>query len=199
MRYLIPLLAFVLFFSGTVAEKRADVLIKTQIFTVHYSEVYEQPLSVEYEVLCTETKFSRKGLDFYSCDSIKTSDNADYANNEYDKGHMAPAADFSCDQQMLKSTFTYVNCVLQQQDLNRGAWRMLESRERALAKGQNGSFVKTSVKIVAHFSDKSKKLPTGATVPDGFTKVIKSGNISETYYFPNVKPTKKSFSEYKTN
>ena len=187
MKILIPISIFLLFFSGTVKQKRKDVLIKTQIFTVHYSEVYEQPLSVEYDVLCTESTFSRKGLDFFTCDSINTSDNADYADNEYDKGHMAPAADFSCDKAMLKSTFSY---------LNRVQWRLLENRERELTKGQNG---KTTVKIIVHFSEKSKKLSTGATIPDGFTKTIKSGGIVETYYFPNIKPTKKSFTEYKSN
>ena len=198
MKILIPISIFLLFFSGTVKQKRKDVFIKTQIFSVHYSEVYEQPLSVEYDVLCTESTFSRKGLDFFTCDSINTSDNADYADNEYDKGHMAPAADFSCDKTMLKSTFSYLNCALQQQDLNRVQWRLLENRERELAKVQNGN-VKTTVKIIVHFSEKSKKLSTGATVPDGFTKTIKSGGTVETYYFPNIKPTKKSFTEYKSN
>ena len=74
---------------------RTSVLVKTDIFTVNYSETYQQPLSVEYTVLCPNGTASRKGMDFYTNDSIVTSDNSDYENNVYDKGHMAPAAAFT--------------------------------------------------------------------------------------------------------
>ena len=169
-----------------------DKIVKTSVFNTKYSQVYEQPISIEYTVLCTTSKYSRKGLDFYKCDSIKTSDNADYENNMYDKGHMAPAADFACDSLKLRATFSYLNCALQQQDLNRGVWRLLEAHERDLASDST-----TVVKITVHFSNKSTKLPTGATIPDGFTKEIKCGMISEKYYFPNIKPKYPKYSQYK--
>ena len=193
MRKLLILCAiYVLFFSGTADPKRSDVYVQTNMFDIHYSEIYEQPTSVSYTVACTETKFSRSGLEFFKCDSIYTSDNADYANNEYDKGHMAPAADFACDKEKLKNTFTYLNCALQNERLNRGVWKMLETHERDLATKNT-----TTVSITIHFSKTSKKLPSGATVPDGFTKVIKSSTVTEKYYFPNVAPTKKTYAEYK--
>lgn len=188
---LLSVLAFIIFFSGTNT-LRKDVYIKTDIYDIHYSEVYEQPTSVKYTVACTETKFSRAGLDFYTCDTIHTSDNNDYANNDYDKGHMAPAADFACDKNKLNQTFSYLNCALQNSKLNRGVWKSLETRERDLALNK-----KTTVSIKIHFSKTSKKLLTGSTVPDGFTKVIKSGSITEKYYFPNVAPTKKTYADYK--
>jgi hypothetical protein len=43
-------------------------------------------------------------MDFFTCDSVKTSDSKDYESNVWDKGHMAPAADFNCDKIMLKKT-----------------------------------------------------------------------------------------------
>lgn len=186
------LLALLLFSSATPPKLRDNVIVKTNMFTIVYSEVLEQPKKVEYTVQCTESKFSREGLDFFNCDSIKTSDNADYANNEYDKGHMAPAADFACDKDKLKNTFTYLNCALQQENLNRGVWRFLETYERTLAKSGT-----VKVIIDVHYSSNSKVLPTGATIPDGFTKTIITGNKTEKFYFPNIKPTKKSYIEYK--
>jgi endonuclease G len=168
-----------------------DKTIKSDIFTITYSQKYEQPLSVKYTVLCTVLKYSRKGLSFHTCDSIKTSDDADYENNDYDKGHIAPAADFACDSIKLIHTFTYLNCALQQKDLNRGVWKMLESHERELA-----TFHKTEVTVTVHFSKKSVKLSTGATVPDGFTKEIKCGSIIEKYYFPNIKPVRLKYTDY---
>ena len=172
---------------------RSDVVVKTPVFTVHYSEVLEQPTQIDYDVKCTEKRFSRSGMDFYECDTIHTSDHADYYGNVWDKGHMAPAADFSCEQGLLWGTFSYLNCALQHEKLNRGVWRLLENHERDLAL-QN----KVHVKILVHFSAKSTKLPTGATVPDGFTKIITYGKSAEKYYFPNTEPQTSNYSQYLT-
>jgi hypothetical protein len=46
------------------------------------------------------------------------------------------------------------------------------------------------------YSPTSLKLPTGATVPDGFYKIIKFGNTKEVYYFPNISPTQSDFKKY---
>ena len=72
-------------------------------------------------------------MNFYTQEGIETSDNYDYVNNEYDKGHMAPAGSLNCDTDMLYKTFSYVNCALQQENLNRGVWKKLENRERVLS------------------------------------------------------------------
>jgi endonuclease G len=61
---------------------------------------------------------------------VKTSDGKDYEGNVWDKGHCAPAADFNCTRETLWQTFSYLNCILQHEKLNRGAWRLLEVRER---------------------------------------------------------------------
>ncbi len=107
---------------------------------------------------------------------------------------MAPAADFSCDRETLYRTFSYLNCALQHQDLNRGVWRLLESRERELAK-----IKKVDVHIILVFSSSSKKLPSGATVPDAFKKEISYEDKKEVYYFKNEKPLSSDYQKYKTN
>lgn len=165
--------------------------IKNDIFTVHYSEKLEQPLYLEYNVKCTETIYDRDGLDFYKEDNINTSDNKDYENNDYDKGHLAPAASFACNKKDLEQTFSYLNCALQHKDLNRGVWKELEIYERKLA-------LKNKVYIVIEviFSKNSKKLKSGATIPDGFSKTIKYKGITEKYYFDNCKPIKKGIKNY---
>jgi endonuclease G len=171
---------------------RTSVLIKTDIYTVDYSEAYQQPLSVEYTVLCPNGTASRKGMDFYTNDSIITSDNADYENNVYDKGHMAPAADFTCSTEMLRKTFSYLNCALQDQYLNRGTWRFLEAEERRLSAG------KEKAKVLIKLEYKNPiKLATGATVPSGFYKRIVLGKDTTMYYFPNSKPKSSDFKEFK--
>jgi endonuclease G len=172
---------------------RDSVLIKTNIFEVMYSEKLEQPLWVKYTVQCPNGTANRAGMDFYTCDTIKTSDNQDYVNNIYDKGHMAPAADFNCTKETLYKTFSYLNCSLQQQDLNRTTWRLLEVYERELAK--LNSTVNVEIKCI--YSNKSIKLLSGATVPDAYIKVISYGKTVEKYYFKNEKPSTTDYKKFK--
>lgn len=155
--------------------------IVTNTFIVKYSEELEQPLYVFYNVLCPNGEASRSGLDFKKYDGVRTSNNEDYVDNVWDKGHLAPAAAFNCDRETLKSTFSYLNCALQHQSLNRGPWRELEEFERNLAK----IYDKVNVTVECHFSSSSTKLSTGATVPDGFTKIIEWDGREECFYFPN--------------
>jgi endonuclease G len=182
--FLLPVLLFA---------QRKDVFIDAGIYQVNYSEVYQQPIKIKYHVECPNGTASRKGMDFYLVDSVITSDNADYANNVWDKGHLAPAADFNCSREMLHRTFSYLNCALQQQDLNRGAWRLLEAHERDLAAGGRS----VDVVIVLDFTN-AQKLPTGATVPSGFWKTINvGGNQVECYYFPNSKPVNTDYTKFR--
>jgi endonuclease G len=181
---LIPLFVF--------GQLRDSVLVKSPIFKVMYSETLQQPKWIEYRVACGEGDFSRKGLDFYVCDSVKTSDGGDYEGNVWDKGHLAPAADFNCSKDYLKMTFSYLNCVLQHEKLNRGAWRLLEAYERDLAKKYS-----VDVKIKMVYSKKSMVLKSGATVPDGFYKTIKYNKVVEVYYFKNEPPVTNEYKKYK--
>lgn len=178
------LILLLLLTTSLVAQLRDSVYIKTDIYECVYSEVLEQPKFVKYKVLCPEGKASRTGMDFYVDKTIKTSDNADYAKNVYDKGHMAPAAAFNCTKEMLFKTFSYINCALQHEGLNRLTWRLLEAKEREFALKSNT----VTVEIRCVFDENSVKLPTGATIPTGFHKTIYVNNEIYEYYFENKKP-----------
>ena len=184
----------ILFFSLLLSVTLQAQVLKDSIhwntpyYTIIYSEVLEQPKAIWYNVACPNGTASRTGMDFHTEPGIKTSDNADYINNEWDKGHMAPAAHFTDSKENLKQTFTYLNSTLQHEKLNRGEWRLLEAQERVWADTEV-----LEVYIRAIFSGKSQKLPSGAVVPDGFYKEIrftKSGKVM-CFYFPNQPPTKK--------
>lgn len=170
--------------------------ITTDIFTVEYSEVYQQPLNISYKVECTDGDVSRLGMAFKNYPGVITSDDADYVDNVWDKGHLAPAADFNCSEDMLKSTFTYLNCALQHEGLNRGPWKELERFERDLAKVY--AFVTVEIKV--HFEDNPKYwLKTGALVPVGFSKTIICDGEWFEFYFPNKDVAGHDWSEFKTN
>jgi endonuclease G, mitochondrial len=190
------LLLILLLPTLTVAQQRPlydSVAIDKGIYKVMYSEKLEQPLWVKYRVTCLDGKAQRNGMDFRIETEYFTSDDADYANNEWDKGHLAPAADFNCSKMDLWNTFSYANCALQQERLNRGLWRLLEAQEREWAKQEP-----VSIYIRLVFKN-SKKLTTGASVPSGFYKTIYFENSKKTriFYFDNVIPPQgKTFWDY---
>jgi DNA/RNA endonuclease G (NUC1) len=155
--------------------------IKTEIFEVEYSEELEQPLKLTYIVECPMGEASRSGLDFRKYDGIHTSDNGDYSDNVYDKGHLAPAAAFNCDREMVRSTFSYLNCALQHEGLNRGPWKELERFERDLAK----IYPEVSVLIIVNFDETPERVPGGAAIPTSFTKEITFGERTIKFLFPN--------------
>ena len=160
---------------------RESVIVETDIFKVEYSETLEQPLWVEYKVLCPNGDADRGGMDFYTVDDVHTSDNGDYSNNEWDKGHMAPAAAFNCDKETLKKTFSYLNSALQHESLNRGIWNRLEGFERNLA-----NFYEVSVRIDVIFDENPQRVPGGAAIPKRFIKTIKWGDKVVKFDFPNA-------------
>jgi endonuclease G len=178
---------------GIVEPTPKNIVITNSVYTINYSQDFEQPLSIEYRVKCTlksKEYYSRTGLNFYLSPEVHTSDDKDYYKNQYDKGHMAPAAAFNCDNTSLKLTFSYVNCALQHEDLNRGAWKQLEAYEKELATNNI-----VTIKILVDFSQ-SSRLPTGAMIPTGFSKeIILNGKLFKLYYFPN-KPTKLNFEKF---
>ncbi len=157
-------------------------VIKTDIFTVKYSEEYEQPLWLEYKILCPNGHAERTGMNFWIPNGIKTSDDDDYVNNIYDKGHLAPAAAFNCDKETLLKTFSYLNSALQHEGLNRGQWARLESFERSLVNFFNEE---VNVKVEVLFEGELKKVKGGATIPSGFRKTITVSGVSKTFEFPN--------------
>ena len=126
-------------------------------------------------------------MDFYTEDKVHTSDKNDYYRNIYDKGHLAPAATFSDNMENLKQTFSYLNCALQDQYMNRGEWRMLEEQERKWDDNEN---LTVTVELV--FAPNHIVLSTGGHVPTTMVKHIyfEKSKKYMCYEFPNVKPEK---------
>ena len=89
------------------------------MFSVSYNETLEQPNWVEYEVRDIVKNFDRGSMDFYVPKGVYTSNSDDYKNNVWDKGHMNQVL-FTDTKENLKTTFSYLNCSLQFDKLNRG-------------------------------------------------------------------------------
>jgi len=162
-----------------------DVRIKNEVFEVLYSQSLEQPLVIKYRSTNRPTNVNRGAMDFYKEPNIKTSDADDYAKNIYDKGHGAPAATFSDNMVNLKQTFSYLNCIMQDQYLNRGEWRLLEEQIRKWDDTEN-----ITVLIKTFFDTPVKRVPTGAAIPSYLQKHIyfEKSNKWKCFVFLNQKP-----------
>ena len=161
------LLLISLLFISTFVGYSQDVKIKNNVFETLYSQSLEQPLWIRYRSTNRPTNVNRGTMDFYKEPNLKTSDAEDYAKNIYDKGHGAPAASFSDNMENLKQTFSYLNCILQDQYLNRGEWRLLEEQERKWDDVEN-----LTVLITLHFDNPVKRIPTNAAIPSYLEKHI---------------------------
>ncbi len=161
------------------------VRVKNQVFEVLYSQSLEQPLWIKYRSTNRPTNVNRGTMDFYTEKGIKTSDGADYLKNIYDKGHGAPAATFSDNMENLKQTFSYLNCILQDQYLNRGEWRLLEEQERKWDDTEN-----LTVLIKVFFDKPVKRIATNAAIPSHLQKHIyfEKQKKWKCYVFLNEKP-----------
>jgi endonuclease G len=179
------ILSLVVLSANSQTKLRDSVKVTNDVFTVIYSEKLEQPIWLKYRSTNRPTNVNRGSMDFYSEKLIKTSDNEDYKNNIYDKGHLAPAATFSDNMENLKQTFSYLNSALQNQYLNRGEWRLLEEQERKWDDNEPLTI------IVKSFFDKDlKKLPSGAAIPSHFEKHIffEKSKKWKCFVFLNEKP-----------
>ena len=169
-----------------------SILVTTNIFEISYNEIFEQPNWVKYTVKDIVKNADRDGMNFYTVDSIYTSDDNDYYSNRWDRGHMAPAGSFNDSYENLYSTFTYLNVALQYDDLNRGAWVELEEQVRKWA----DEYGDIGVEIYLEFDSNHITLDTGAHVPSAFYKYVNFPDESKKcYYFPNISPNK-PWSEY---
>lgn len=125
---------------------------------------------------------------------------ADYAgrkNLEIDIGHMVPAGDFTTDPTAMSQSFLLSNAVPQAEKMNRGIWRMLEMRARALAVKYGEIYIYTG----GVYSENSKTIGSGVCVPTHLFKVIISPTLAEgiAYLIPNENSTsKQKFTNFAT-
>ena len=194
----------------------SQTYIKNDAYEVVYSQAFQQPITIAYEYPDFKRRYLGKvmavgvitnkvsypdpvkietSINWKVPENIVTSDKDDYSSH-YDRGHLAPAASFSEDEQQ-KFIYSYLNCAIMHKALNRGVWKTLENRERELSNTN-----KVSVKIILSFSNKNNLADGGATIPSSFTKIIEYGDTyikpigkkyqitREVYSFPNNESVK---------
>lgn len=106
---------------------------------------------------------------------------ADYRRSNYDKGHMAPAADAANRAQMYE-TFLMSNITPQEPTLNRNSWKELEeSTRKQFAKVKGDMYILN----IAIYHPKAKRIGGGIPVPAGYWKIVYVGNEVRHFYADN--------------
>lgn len=113
----------------------AITLITNLAFQVGWNDETHCPAWVSWDIEPREVvKAERAHIPFASDPRAAGSDlAADYAGSGFDRGHMAPAADFNFDRAALAETYLFSNICPQVPHLNRGKWAAFESETRKLA------------------------------------------------------------------
>lgn len=170
-----------------------DTIYHRNGYSFSYNEKYEQPNWVQYTItpndLNCEVKAKRKN-NFKEDKSVITESASpqDYVGSGYDRGHLKPSADESCDQVQMDETFLMSNMSPQLPQFNRGMWKTLEAHVRDLA------LFNDSVKIITggDLNEPLKVIGDNKVgVPNYYFKIIYvfNKNSSDTigYYLPNKK------------
>ncbi len=109
----------------------SQIIVSNIAYTSYFSNTYHEPLYVTYKLYKGGGDCNRKKFHFKNDDKdLQTATDADYKGSGYDKGHLANAEDFAFDCTKDELTFRYYNCLPQTPNLNRGIWKVNETKIR---------------------------------------------------------------------
>lgn len=120
----------------------------------------------------------------------------DYAGTGYDQGHLAPNAEMSYDPQVARESFLMSNMSPQLPQVNRGAWKTLESTERSYVYNTGHAVTIYAGNI---YTKESKTIGKNkVVVPDKLFKIIvdNTDKVSYAYIMPNIVNIEQDFNKY---
>ena len=109
----------------------------------------------------------------------------DYTRSGFDRGHIVPNADLSWSRQTMLESFLMSNMSPQYPNLNRGAWKYLETNERTWAWARRHSITVYAGNIYRTGARTIGK--SGVVVPDSLYKILIDNATGEVmaFIFPN--------------
>lgn len=109
----------------------------------------------------------------------------------YDRGHLAPSADFRWSETALSESYYYSNMSPQVADFNRGKWAELEGWLREYVESNNTYLVVVTAPILEENLPKIEKSVNEVSIPKFYVKVVydPKNNRSIAFKMPNEKIT----------
>ena len=178
MKYTLRTLVFLVLLSHVYCQieyaqssEKEQIIVHTG-FTVSYNDTHEQANWVAYQLTSNKLNGSaQRKNNFLKDPKIRTGSalSSDYTNSGYDRGHLAPAADMTWSQTVMRESFYMSNISPQQPGFNRGIWKKLESYVRQWAHDNESIYIATGGVL----SQTSGKIgSSGVSIPNYFYKVI---------------------------
>ena len=150
-----------------------EIIVSHTGYTLSYCEEYEVPYWVAYSLTKEEvsTQSASRNDNFREDPSVPTGSATlqDYKKSGYDRGHMAPAADFRWSEDAMNDTFYLSNMCPQKHAFNAGIWSDLESAVRSIA-----------------YTDEEIYVVTGPVLTDGPYETIGENKVAVPKYYYKV-------------
>lgn len=174
-------------------------------YSLCYREFYEQCEWAAYELTKEELIKNTNRTNTFKTDPLIRTGSAsleDYRGSGYDRGHIAPAADFMFDIDAMKDTFYMSNMSPQDPSVNRGIWASLEEEGRSWAQVYGRVYIVTGP--ILEKNDYKIIGINKVSVPEFYYKILLSPIILQdgtyavmaaAYCIPNTK-TDKRFLDY---
>jgi len=170
----------------------SDQIINHTAYTLKYSEQHEQASWVAYTLKSSHTSGTVGRTNDFRIDyKVKTGSASlsDYKNSGYDRGHLAPAADFKWSSTAMSESFFMSNMSPQHPSFNRGIWKKLEGSVRNWADDNGEIYVVTGPILNEQFSTIGYN---GVSIPNYYYKVILDYSEPEIKGIGFILPNKKS-------
>ncbi|MDE7418746.1 MAG: DNA/RNA non-specific endonuclease [Muribaculaceae bacterium] len=160
-------------------------------FTVDFNPENKTPNYVAWILQGNETEgaIGRSNKFWTDTDLDGCPDTRDYSHSGYDRGHMCPAGEQKWSDTAMHHSFVMANICPQKHELNTGAWKTLEDKERLWAKRDSAIVI-----IAGPIYDSSDKETIGKNkvrVPSAFFKVLLAPYASPMraigFVYPNMK------------
>jgi endonuclease G len=140
-------------------------------YTLSYSPTDRQAEFAFYYLTVASINGSQERTDDFRIDpSVKSNpvSSTSYQGSGFDRGHLAPAADFKLNQTAMSETFFMSNMSPMTPSFNRGIWSNLEDKVRENALNLGGVYVITGPVL----TNSCGTIGVGITVPCSFYKVV---------------------------
>jgi endonuclease G len=180
-------------------------ILDKQFFVICYDPAHKIPSWVGYALTPQEARkktTARQGS-FRPDPSLpkgSRAENSDYSGKGFDKGHMAPANDFTRSVAAMRSTFILTNAVPQRPGVNRGKWAQLEGAVHDLTAAQGATWIFTGPVFAGNSPLKSIG-PDKVAVPTHTFKVVllvRENGDKEMFAFvlPNIEKPSGTITDY---
>ncbi|BDS11760.1 DNA/RNA non-specific endonuclease [Aureispira anguillae] len=158
-----------------VKEGSDNEVVEHSAMVLGYNESHEQANWVAHLVIPAVHKGNLSRTNDFRKDSLVTTgsaEKADYWYSGYDRGHLAPSADFRWSKRAISESYVYSNMAPQRPELNREIWARLESFIRKHVWVQNEQLYVVTGPIFDKQIETITQGPNVISIPKSFYKVV---------------------------